>query len=88
MTNAPRKNARGHVYGFESAGLTAHHLDSFTVVGVEGSICYAIYDKKPEVTSCFIWKFKDGLNRLHFWDGRDVCGAPYDSSAVTSKNPF
>jgi len=77
MTNTPRKNTRGDVYAFEAAGLTQYPVDQFTVVGVEGNICYARYDRNPDVVSVFIWQFKDGLNRLHFWSGRDTGGIPY-----------
>jgi len=44
---------------------------NFTVVSVEKNLCYAKYDHPslPDVEP-FIWRFKDGLNNLHFWDGK------------------
>jgi hypothetical protein len=83
MTNAPRKNTRGDCYALEASGLTQHPVDQFTVVGVEGNICYARYDSNPDEVSCFIWRFRDGLNRLHYWDGRDTNGVMY---VVTDKD--
>lgn len=77
MTNKPKAGTRGDVYAFEGNGLTQTPVDKFTVKGVEGDICYAVYDKNPEIVSSFIWRFKDGLNRLHYWSGRDMNGMPY-----------
>ena len=78
MEKPPRKNTRGDYYAFHGRGLTAQPVDQFTVVSVEGNICYARYDRNPEIVSSFIWRFNEhGLNHLHYWSGRDVCGVPY-----------
>lgn len=61
--SAPRKGSRG-TYD------TGEYKDQFTVIGTEGPICWVRYDKSPDIGSCFIWRFKDGLNKFHDWPGK------------------
>lgn len=37
------------------------------VTTVEGNLCW----HDGDLTGPFIWKFKDGLNALHTWPGKD-----------------
>ena len=41
----------------------------FRVVRVEGDLCYARYGDDEEAQP-FIWRFKDGFNKLHSWPGK------------------
>jgi hypothetical protein len=61
--NAPRK---GSIGTYDSGTKQ----DQFTVVSVEGNLCWAIYASDPATTLPFIWRFKDGLNIFHHWDGK------------------
>lgn len=74
--NAPQKGQRGTYHKFIGGGeISSTPVDEFLVHRVEGSLCYAIYDKDPTGTpSPFIWRFAGGrnLNRLHFWPGKEA----------------
>jgi|KBSMisStandDraft_5_1062788.scaffolds.fasta_scaffold1117752_2 hypothetical protein len=63
--NRPRKGDRvaynSPCYGW-SAGI---------VTEVSGGICYYLPDGH-EATTSFIWCFKEGLNKLHFWPAKDI----------------
>jgi hypothetical protein len=48
----------------------------FTVVGVDGNLCYAAYDDMPNDPKPFIWRFQYRgdfapiLNTTHDWPGK------------------
>lgn len=44
----------------------------FHVRRVEGSLCYieVLGDGRPPELTSFIWRFSDGLNALHWWQGK------------------
>lgn len=66
---APRKGSLITAHAFENDGqVSKEPVKKYTCTRVEGSICYV---ESEGVSSCFIWKFGDGLNRLHFWKGKD-----------------
>lgn len=39
------------------------------VAAVEGNLCWTRYDGKDD-SQPFIWRFWDGLNKLHSWPGK------------------
>jgi hypothetical protein len=60
----PRKGQRG-IYRSPAEGEIG-----FTVVSVEGNLCWANYDNEQGNSQPFIWLFHDGLNTLHAWPGK------------------
>lgn len=40
-----------------------------TVTSVEGNLCWRTYPDGERLP--FIWRFRDGLNMLHSWPGKD-----------------
>lgn len=67
---APRKGTKGIYHSHEHGDV------EFVVDHVDGGLCFARYANDPEVTQSFIWRFKDGLNSLHDWPGKEIreCG--------------
>lgn len=57
---APRKGDR-ITYSGSDYGLVTH---------VDGNLCWSLHpgDEKAQP---FIWRFRDGLNSLHDWPGKD-----------------
>lgn len=85
---APIKGQRGTYHRFNGRypngmmKVDPNPRDEFTVVRVDGDICYAIYDKDPLAkVSCFIWRYASGLqlNELHNWpDKYEMSDAEYE----------
>lgn len=64
--SAPRVGTRG-VYRQDGVGPEI----GFDVVGVEGNLCFAKYDHRPDDKPLpFIWRFVEGPNRYHDWPGK------------------
>jgi hypothetical protein len=51
---------------------TGNTRDEFTVIRVEGNLCWAAYDKHPGDPQPFIWRFREGLNKFHHWPGKEI----------------
>lgn len=71
-TSRPRVGARGRYHRFLPNGqIDPDPIGEFKITRVEGNLAWAIYDHHEDGDPLpFIWCFKDGLNRLHYWDGR------------------
>ena len=71
MTDAPKAGTRGTYHNFRrgSSEVDPAIVDRFTVLRVEGNLCWAKYDGYAEPSS-FIWQFRDGPNKLHEWPGK------------------